>query len=38
VTVRHVLVSSERLLVDAVTACTLQALWEWLDLKTDARS
>jgi hypothetical protein len=38
VTVRHVLVSTERLLVDAVTACTIQALWEWSDLKTDARS
>jgi hypothetical protein len=38
VMVRHVPVSTERLLVEAVTACTIQALREWLDLKTDACS
>jgi hypothetical protein len=37
-TVRHVLVRPERLLADAVTACTLQALRLWSDLKSDTRS
>jgi hypothetical protein len=31
-------VSPEALVAEADTACTIQALWEWLDLKTDTRS
>ena len=37
-TVRQVLVRPEWLLAEAVTACTIQVLWEWSDLKSDTRS
>jgi hypothetical protein len=32
------LVSAEWLLAEAVTACTIQAIWDWSDLKSDTRS
>ena len=37
-TVRQVLVSPEGLLAEAVTACTIQVLRDWLDLKSDTCS
>jgi hypothetical protein len=37
-TVRQVLVRPEWLLAEAVTACTIQVLWDWSDLKSDTRS